>query len=128
MARQAAKEQGAGEAWYVDADGKVTEGAASNAWIITEDGTLVTRELTANILRGVTRSTLMSVISTSNLKVEERAFTLDEARRAREAFITGAGALVLPVVAIDGHPVGAGKPGPVATRLRADYMAVTRQG
>jgi D-alanine transaminase len=124
MARQAAKEQGAGEAWFVDADGKVTEGAASNAWIITEDGTLVTRELTANILRGVTRSTLMQVISTSNLKVEERAFTLAEAAKAREAFITGAGALVMPVTAINGQPVGGGKPGPVATRLRQDYITI----
>jgi D-alanine transaminase len=122
MARQTAKEQGAGEAWFVDADGKVTEGAASNAWIVTEDGTLVTRELTANILRGVTRSTLMSVIATSNLKVEERAFTLAEVATAREAFITGAGALVMPVIAVDGKPVGQGKPGPVATRLRADYI------
>ena len=84
---------------------------------------LVTRELTANILRGVTRSTLLSVIGESNLKVEERPFTVAEALSAREAFISGAGALVLPVVRLDGQAIGTGKPGPVATRLRAEYIA-----
>lgn len=123
MAKQAAKQQGAGEAWFIDGDGYVTEGAASNAWIVNDQGVLVTRELTANILRGVTRSTLLSVISESNLKVEERPFTVAEALAAREAFISGAGALVMPVVRLDGKPIGAGKPGPVATRLRADYIA-----
>jgi D-alanine transaminase len=122
MARQAAKLEGAGEAWFVDGQGYVTEGAASNAWIVTDEGTLVTRDLKSNILRGVTRGTLMEVIATSNLKVEERAFTPREALRAREAFITGAGALVMPVTHIDGRPVGEGMPGPVATRLRADYI------
>lgn len=126
LARQAAKEEGAGEAWFVDADGFVTEGGASNAWIIDEAGTLVTRELTANILRGVTRSTLMQVIGRSNLKVEERPFTVAEAKRAREAFITGAGALVLPVVAIDGEPVGSGKAGDVALYLRREYIATAK--
>jgi D-alanine transaminase len=126
MARQAAKEEGAGEAWYVDAQGYVTEGAASNAWIINEDGALVTRDLKANILRGVTRATLMDVIATSNLKVEERAFTPREALRAREAFITGAGALVTPVTHIDGKAVGEGQPGPIASRLRADYILRAR--
>ena len=123
LARQAAKEEGAGEAWFVDADGFVTEGGASNAWIIDEAGTLVTRELTANILRGVTRSTLMEVVGRSNLKVEERPFSLEEARSAREAFITGAGALVLPVTAIDGVPVGNGAAGPVVLHLRREYIA-----
>lgn len=123
MARQAAKLEGAGEAWFVDKGGLVTEGAASNAWIVNEDGTLVTRDLKANILRGVTRGTLMEVIATSNLKIEERAFTPREAAKAREAFITGAGALVMPVTHIDGKAIGEGKPGPIATRLRADYIA-----
>lgn len=123
MARQAAKLEGAGEAWFVDADGLVTEGAASNAWIVDADGVLRTRDLTANILRGVTRSTLMEVISTSNLKVEERAFTPADVATAREAFITGAGALVTPVTHIDGIPVGGGKSGPISLRLRADYIA-----
>lgn len=126
LARQAAKLEGAGEAWFVDADGFVTEGGASNAWIIDREGTLITRELTANILRGVTRSTLLQVISRSNFKVEERAFTVEEARNAREAFITGAGALVLPVVAIDGSPVGDGKVGDVASYLRREYIATAK--
>lgn len=127
LARQAAKAEGAGEAWFVDAEGFVTEGAASNAWIINAEGTLVTRELSANILRGVTRSTLMEVISRSNLKVEERPFTLAEARTAREAFITGAGALVLPVTAIDGVPVGNGEAGSVVLHLRREYIAAATQ-
>jgi D-alanine transaminase len=122
LARQAGKERGAGEAWFVDADGFITEGAASNAWIVNAEGTLVTRELTANILRGVTRSTLLEVIAQSNLKLEERPFTLAEALAAREAFISGAGALVMPVVKIDGRAIGGGKPGPVTARLRADYI------
>jgi D-alanine transaminase len=123
MAKQAAKEQGAGEAWFVDAKGFITEGASSNAWIVNDEGVLVTRELTANILRGVTRSTLLSVISESNLKLEERPFTIAEALSAREAFISGAGALVMPVVKLDGQAIGTGKPGPVTARLRADYIA-----
>lgn len=126
LARQAAKEEGAGEAWFVDADGYVTEGAASNAWIIDSAGTLITRELTANILRGVTRSTLMQVIGRSNLKVEERPFTVAEAKNAREAFVTGAGALVLPVIAIDGEPIGSGKAGEVAMYLRREYIATAK--
>lgn len=126
LARHAAKHEGAGEAWFVDADGFVTEGAASNAWIIDQAGTLITRELNANILRGVTRSTLMAVIARSNLKVEERPFTVAEAKAAREAFITGAGALVLPVVAIDGAPVGSGAAGDVVTYLRREYIAVAK--
>jgi D-alanine transaminase len=127
LARQAAKEAGGYEAWFVDEDGLVTEGAASNAWIIDQEGTLRTRALTANILRGVTRHSLLSVIAESNLKFEERPFTVAEAKRAREAFITGAGALVLPVVSIDGEPVGDGKAGKTALWLREQYVARARQ-
>lgn len=126
LARQSAKEAGAAEAWFVDADGLVTEGAASNAWIVDKDGTLRTRDLEANILRGVTRKSLLAVIAESNLRFEERAFTLAEAHAAKEAFITGAGALVLPVVSIDGQPVGTGKPGETSTWLRAQYIARAR--
>lgn len=126
MARQAAKEAGAYEAWFVDKDGLVTEGAASNAWIVDKDGVLRTRELTANILRGVTRASLLDVIAESNIRFEERPFTIAEAKEAREAFITGAGALVMPVVSIDGVPVGSGKPGQVAEHLRRDYVAKAR--
>ena len=122
LAKQAAKEQGAGEAWFVDADGLVTEGASSNAWIVDRDGVLRTRDITANILRGVTRKTVMGLLGEVNIRLDERAFTPDEAREAREAFITGAGALVMPVVGIDGAAIGDGKPGPVARRLRALYI------
>lgn len=127
LAKQAAAEAGAGEAWFVDGDGLVTEGASSNAWIIDEAGVLRTRDLSANILRGITRSTLMEVIKTSNLKVEERAFTPDEARRARGAFITGAGALVMPVVSIDGAKIGDGAVPSIVASLRKDYIARATQ-
>jgi D-alanine transaminase len=127
LARQAAKEAGGYEAWFVDDDGLVTEGAASNAWIIDKDGVLRTRDLEANILRGVTRKSLLSVIAESNLKFEERPFTVAEAKQAREAFITGAGSLVLPVVSIDGEPVGDGKAGETALWLRDQYVARARQ-
>jgi len=122
MAKTAARDQGAAEAWFVDADGLVTEGASSNAWIVDAEGVLRTRDTTANILRGVTRKSVMGLLGEVNIRLDERAFTPEEARNAREAFITGAGALILPVVAIDGAPIGTGKPGPVAQRLRALYI------
>ncbi len=122
LAKQAARERGAFEAWFVDDAGMVTEGASSNAWIVDADGVLRTRDTQANILRGVTRHTLLEVIAKAGLKVEERPFTPQDARDAREAFVTGAGALVMPVVSIDGAPIGGGKPGPVATRLRRLYI------
>jgi D-alanine transaminase len=107
----------------VDAEGLVTEGGSSNAWIIDANGILRTRSTTANILRGVTRSTLMQVIAEHQMKVDETPFTVAEAQQAREAFITGAGALVMPVVAIDGAKIGEGRPGPIAKQLRAAYIA-----
>ena len=122
LAKQIAKDVGSGEAWFVDSEGLVTEGASSNAWIVDRDGVLRTRPTTSNILRGVTRSTLMQVIAAHGIKVEEDAFTPAEAKAAREAFITGAGALVMPVVAIDGQPIGNGHPGPVAEALRVAYI------
>lgn len=122
MAKQAAKEQGCGEAWFVDPEGLVTEGASSNAWIVDAEGVLRTRDTTANILRGVTRKSVMALLGEENIRFEERAFTPDDVRNAREAFITGAGALVMPVVSIDGAVIGGGTPGPVATRLRALYI------
>lgn len=126
LAKQAAKEAGATEAWFIDADGLVTEGASSNAWIVTSEGVLVTRDTGANILRGVTRETLLEVARTANIRIEERGFSLTEAYSAREAFFTGAGALLLPVVSIDGRAVGDGRPGPVATRLRSLYIESAR--
>jgi D-alanine transaminase len=126
LAKQAAKEAGAVEAWFVDELGLVTEGGSSNAWIVDSDGVLRTRDIQANILRGVTRNSLLAVIRDAGLELDERPFSVDEAKRAREAFITGAGSLVLPVVRIDGSNVGDGAPGPVAKRLRALYMSLAR--
>ena len=126
MARQAAAEAGAGEAWFVDELGFVTEGAASNAWIVDGDGRLRTRDTNANILRGITRRSLIDIIRESGLEMDERPFTPAEARQAREAFSTGAGALITPVVSIDGQPIGDGTPGPVATRLRSLYIERAR--
>lgn len=122
LAKQKAREAGAVEAWFVDDLGFVTEGASSNAWILDRDGVLRTRDTNANILRGVTRLSLLDVAREAGLKVEERPFTPDEARAAKEAFITGAGSLVLPVVSVDGKPVGDGSPGPVASKLRRLYI------
>ena len=122
LARQKAKEAGAAEAWFVDADGIVKEGAATNAWIVTGDGVLVTRPADFGILRGVTRTTVMDIAAAQGLKVEERGFTVEEARQAREAFITAATTLVMPVVRIDGAPVANGNPGSVATALRDAFF------
>jgi D-alanine transaminase len=121
LARQAAVEQGARDAWFVDRDGLVTEGASTNAWIVTGEGTVVTRPADHAILRGITRTVLFEAIKARGLVVEERAFTLQEAYAAREAFVTAATQIVVPVVQIDGHPVGDGRPGPIAAALRADF-------
>jgi D-alanine transaminase len=126
MAKQTARAAGAAEAWFVDELGFVTEGASSNAWIVDGEGRLRTRDTNANILRGITRRTLLEVIRDEGLAVDERPFTPEDARQAKEAFITGAGALVLPVVSVDGKPVGEGKPGPVAMRLRRLYIERAR--
>jgi len=119
LAKQAAKEAGATEAWFVDETGHVTEGASTNAWIVTADGVLVTRPAEFGILRGITRTVLMEVAAEAQVRVEERPFSLAEAFAAREAFISSASNVVLPVVRLDGKPVGDGTVGPVATRLRA---------
>jgi D-alanine transaminase len=121
LAKQAAREQGAREAWLVDASGCITEGASSNAWIVNRDGKLITRPLGRDILQGVTRTVLLDVIKEQGLEIEERAFTVEEAHAAREAFITSATQIVMPVVRIDGRPIGNGAPGMIATALRRDY-------
>jgi D-alanine transaminase len=122
LAKQAARAAGAYEAWLVDDQGWVTEGASTNAWIIDADGALRTRDTQSNILRGVTRTELLPIAAAAGVPVVERAFTVAEAKAAREAFITAASTFVMPVISIDGAPVGDGKPGPVALRLRALYM------
>jgi D-alanine transaminase len=121
LARQAAIAQGARDAWFVDKDGMVTEAASANAWIVTQAGRVVTRPADHGILKGITRTVLFEVIKAQGLSVEERAFALSEAYAAREAFVTAASQIVLPVVRIDGHAIGEGKPGPVATALRRAF-------
>ncbi len=128
LARQAAIEQGARDAWFVDKDGAVTESASANAWIVTQAGTLVTRPADHGILRGITRTVLFDVVKAQGLALEERAFTLEEARAAREAFVTAASQIVLPVVRIDGHAIGDGKPGPIATALRREFHRYAEWG
>ncbi|MES1197173.1 MAG: D-amino-acid transaminase [Pseudomonadota bacterium] len=122
LARQAAKEQGAFEAWFVDADGLVTEGTASNAWIVDAQGRLRTRALSNAILHGVTRATLVKLAEERQIPIVEEAFSVEDAKSAREAFITSASNAAVPVIAIDGARIGEGKPGPVALRLRAAYF------
>ena len=121
LAKQAAREQGAREAWFIDREGRVTEGSSSNAWIVTRDGKVVTRQADHAILKGITRTVLLEAIAAQDLKLEERAFTLEEAYAAREAFITSASQIVLPVVKIDGRPVGNGAPGLIASALRREF-------
>jgi D-alanine transaminase len=122
LAKKAAKAAGAGEAWLVAPDGFVTEGASSNAWIVTRDGEIITRVLSHDILPGVTRHAVMDQAGLVQLRITERSFTPDEVRNAAEAFITGAGTLVTPVVSIDGQPIGDGKPGPVTRRIQQLYF------
>ncbi len=126
LAKQAAREGGAYEAWMVDEMGLVTEGGSTNAWIIDEHGVLRTRDTQANILKGCTRTALLELIAETGVPFEERAFTVEEAKRAREAFFTAAGAWVMPVVSVDGVKVGDGKPGPITRRLRTAYLERAR--
>jgi D-alanine transaminase len=128
LARQAAIEQGARDAWFVDKAGRVTEATAANAWIVTEAGVLVTRRADRSILSGITRAVLFEAIEAQGISVEERAFTLEEAYAAREAFVTSATQIVLPVVRIDGKPIGDGKPGPVTTALRLKFHRYAEAG
>ncbi|MGO3930932.1 D-amino-acid transaminase [Rhodopseudomonas pseudopalustris] len=121
LAKQAAREAGAYEAWYVDGDGFVTEGSSSNAWIVTKEGRVVTRPDSSGILSGVTRGVLIEALEALQIRFEERPFTPAEAVDAAEAFITASSMIVMPVVTIDGHAIGSGKPGPVARRLREQF-------
>ncbi len=127
LARQQAKEAGAQEAWFVDPDGTVKEGAATNVWIVTKEGVLVTHPADYSILRGITRTTLMDVAKKLGVTVEERSFTVDEAKKAREAFITAATTVLMPVVEIDGQPVANGHPGAVALSLREAFFDVAEK-
>lgn len=125
LAKEAARAAGAQEAWFVDEAGFVTEGASSNAWIVRTDGSVQTRPLDHRILGGVTRATLLDLLNGEGVPVEERPFTVREAQAAREAFVTSASATVMPVVRIDGQPVGDGQPGPLTRRLREKFHTMT---
>jgi D-alanine transaminase len=122
LGKQAAVEAGAYEAWQVDAEGRVTEGTSTNAWIVTADNKVVTRDATHSILNGITRITLLELIRKEGYELEERAFSVDEARAAREAFITSSTSFVLPVTQLDGKPIGNGHPGILTGKLRQHYM------
>lgn len=117
LAKQAAKQAGAFEAWLVDEDGFVTEGASTNAWIVDGEGTVITRDLSNAILPGVTRRIMLEAMAEAQVKVVERKFTLAEALKAREAFISSATGAAVPVVAIDGQKIGDGAPGPLTRRI-----------
>ena len=121
LAKQAARDAGAFEAWFVDGDGFVTEGASTNAWIVTPDGALVTRQADESILHGVTRATLIGVAVGLGLRLVERPFSPAEAKAAREAFLSSATTLAMPVISLDGASIGDGRPGPVALALRRAF-------
>jgi D-alanine transaminase len=126
MCKMMAKKAGRDDAWLVE-DGFVTEGTSSNAWIVTEAGALVTRNLSTSILHGITRHAVMALAAEAQIRVEERPFTVEEAHAAAEAFITAASAFVTPVVEIDGKPLGDGTPGPLTRRLRELYIDAARR-
>jgi D-alanine transaminase len=127
LAKQKASEAGAQEAWFVDEDGNVKEGGSSNAWIVTKDGFLITRPAEYGILRGITRTTLFEVAAKLGLKIEERSFSVAEAKAAREAFISSATTIAMPVVAIDGAPIANGHPGSVTLTLRQAFFDVAEK-
>ena len=121
MAKQAAVEAGAQEAWMIDGEGFVTEGTSTTAWIVDKAGKLRTRPLADDILDGITRQMLLSHINELNLELDEVPFTLDEAYASKEAFSTASSLIVMPVVDIDGHEIGNGKPGKITTQLLHNY-------
>ena len=120
MGKMMAKAAGADDAWLVE-DGHVTEGTSNNAYIV-KDGKIVTRQTSHDILHGITRAAVLRFAKEAQMVVEERPFTVDEAKAADEAFVTSASSFVMPVVEIDGAAVGTGKPGPIAARLREIYL------
>lgn len=122
LAKQAAREAGAYEAWLVDGAGFVTEGSSTNAWIVDREGLLVTRPASDDILNGVTRLVLLAAARAEGIAVVERPFTPEEAKGAREAFISASSAILIPVTRIDGEPVGNGVPGSLSLRLREAYL------
>ena len=126
MAKMEAQSRGADDAWLVR-EGEVTEGSSNNAYIVLEDGTIVTRDLSNVILSGITRRAVLKCARTLQMKVMERAFSVEEALMAVEAFTTSASGFVMPVVEIDGQKIGDGMPGPTAKHLREVYIAEMRK-
>lgn len=124
LAKQAAREAGAYEAWLVDAEGYVTEGSSTNAWIVDKEGRLITRSLGPDILPGITRAVLLDTAKREGIEVVERPFTPEEAKSAREAFISASSAVIIPVVRIDDAAIGNGVPGSITLRLREAYSEV----
>jgi len=122
MAKMAAKADGKDDAWLVE-DGFVTEGTSNNAYIVTREGTIVTRDLSHSILHGITRAAVLRMAREAQMRIEERPFTLAEAQDAAEAFVTSASSFVFPVVEVDGVTLGDGTPGPISRRLREIYIA-----
>ena len=122
MGKTEAAAAGAYEAWQVDGDGMVTEGTSSNAWIVTHDDKLVTRPAGHEILRGVTRQTLLRIAAEAGLTFEERPFSVEEAKSARETFLSSATSFVTPVVELDEVTIGDGTPGPLSRRLQGWYL------
>jgi D-alanine transaminase len=122
LGKQAAVEAGAYEAWQVDRDGMVTEGTSTNAWIVTQDNKVVTRDATHSILNGITRITLLELIRKEGYELEERCFSVEEAKASREAFLTSSTSFVLPITQLDGKPIGNGHPGILTGKLRQHYM------
>lgn len=128
LAKTEARKAGAWEAWLVDHEGDVTEGASTTAWIVDAKGQLITRELSNAILPGVTRRVILEAAAEAQLPVLQKHFTVADATKAREAFISSASGSAIPVVAIDGKKVGDGRPGPVTRRVQELYAArVTRR-
>lgn len=128
LGRQQARRAGAYEAWQVDSDGYITEGTASNAWIIGADGTVITRKADSGILNGVTRLGLMHLLTREGFSFQERPFSVAEAKAAKEAFITSATSFLIPVVEIDAAAIGGHTPGPMCQRLLCAYDSYARSG
>lgn len=122
IAKQYALDNGFDDVWYFDKDGFITEGTSNNAWIIDENDNLITREISNDILSGITRKSVIEAASQLGLKIIERKFTIDEARNAKEAFITSATQFVMPVVKMDQNTIGGGSIGLLASKLRTQYL------
>ena len=127
LARQKAKEAGASEAIFIDADGTVKEGAATNVWMVDKDGNLLTRPAEHGILRGITRTTLIDVAARLGLTIKEQAFTVDQMMQAREVFITAATSICFPVVEIDGKPIANGHPGTISQKIRDAFFDIAEK-